>query len=195
MPDIDWERAILRGRCMCAVAKMEWTGVPLDRELLDRLRRCWSRIKELLVAEVDRDFGVYVGTSFNTARFEAFLTSKDIPWPRLASGGIKLDDDTFKEMAQRYPVLEPLRQLRRTLSQLRLNDIAVGVDGRNRVLLSPFSTMTGRNAPSNSRFIFGPARFVRGLIKPPSGYGICLHRLEKPRDCDCRCALRRSADD
>jgi hypothetical protein len=31
---------------------------------------------------------------------------------------------------------------------------------------------TGRNAQSNSAFIFGPARWMRGLIKPPPGYGL-----------------------
>ena len=31
---------------------------------------------------------------------------------------------------------------------------------------------TGRNQPSNSKFIFGPSVWLRGLIKPPPGYGI-----------------------
>jgi DNA polymerase I-like protein with 3'-5' exonuclease and polymerase domains len=55
---------------------------------------------------------------------------------------------------------------------MRLSDLAVGGDGRNRTLLSPFSAKTSRNQPSNSRFIFGPAVWMRGLIKPPPGHGI-----------------------
>jgi DNA polymerase I-like protein with 3'-5' exonuclease and polymerase domains len=35
--------------------------------------------------------------------------------------------------------------------------------------LSPFRARTGRNQPSNSRFIFGPAVWLRGLIKPAEG--------------------------
>lgn len=62
--------------------------------------------------------------------------------------------------------------MRVALGQLRLNDLAVGADGCNRCLLSPFRSETGRNQPSNSRFIFGPSRWIRGLIRPPQGYGL-----------------------
>ncbi len=59
-----------------------------------------------------------------------------------------------------------MRELRNSLSQLRLEDLAVGSDGRNRVLLSPFGASSGRNTPSNFKFIFGPSTWLRGLIKP-----------------------------
>jgi DNA polymerase I-like protein with 3'-5' exonuclease and polymerase domains len=58
------------------------------------------------------------------------------------------------------------------LSQLRLNDLAVGSDGRNRTILSAFRSRTGRNQPSNTRFIFGPSVWTRSLIMPPPGYGL-----------------------
>jgi DNA polymerase I-like protein with 3'-5' exonuclease and polymerase domains len=50
--------------------------------------------------------------------------------------------------------------------------LEVGHDGRNRCLLSVFRSRTGRNQPSNSKFVFGPARWVRHLIRPPEGYGL-----------------------
>jgi DNA polymerase I-like protein with 3'-5' exonuclease and polymerase domains len=55
---------------------------------------------------------------------------------------------------------------------MRLNDLAVGRDGRNRTLLSPFASRTGRNQPSNTKYIFGPSVWLRGLIKPPPVYGV-----------------------
>jgi DNA polymerase-1 len=55
---------------------------------------------------------------------------------------------------------------------MRLADLQVGKDGRNRCLLSAFSSRTGRNQPSNTKFIFGPSVWLRGLIKPPPGYSI-----------------------
>src|SRR3712207_2768710 len=58
------------------------------------------------------------------------------------------------------------------LGQLRLNKLAMGQDGRNRCLLSPFRPDTGRNQPSNTQFIVGPSRWIRGLIRPPQGYGL-----------------------
>src|SRR5262249_41951650 len=66
----------------------------------------------------------------------------------------------------------PLREVRDSLSKLRLNDLAVGPDGRNRVLLSAFASKTGRNQPSNSRFIFGPSAWLRGLIQPGPGMAV-----------------------
>src|SRR4051794_19338625 len=38
-------------------------------------------------------------------------------------------------------------------------------------LLSPFRSETGRNQPSTARLIFGPPRWLRGLIRPPQGHG------------------------
>ena len=75
-------------------------------------------------------------------------------------------------MAKAYPIIAPLHELRHALSDMRLNDLAVGDDGRNRTLLSPFASKTGRNQPSNTKFIFGPSVWLRGLIKPPPGYAV-----------------------
>lgn len=65
-----------------------------------------------------------------------------------------------------------MRELRASLSELRLTGLKVGDDNRNRCLLSPFRARTGRNQPSNTGFIFGPSVWLRGLIKPEPGYGL-----------------------
>ena len=36
-------------------------------------------------------------------------------------------------------------------------------------MLSAFSSRTGRNQPSNAKFLFGPATWVRSLIRPERG--------------------------
>ncbi len=51
-------------------------------------------------------------------------------------------------------------------------DLAVGSDGRNRCLLSPFRARSSRNAPSNARFIFGPSCWLRSLIQPAPGRAV-----------------------
>jgi DNA polymerase family A len=165
-------QGLLRGRYMAAAARIERAGVPVDTETLARLRDGWESIKLDLVRAVDEDFGVYDGTSFKAGLFAAYLADRGIAWPRLDSGQLQLDQDTFRDMSKRYPQLEPLKELRHSLGQLRLADLAVGPDGRNRVLLSPFRAATGRNQPSNSRFIFGPATWIRGLIKPAEGRAV-----------------------
>ncbi len=325
LPRIDFPRALLRGRYMVAAARMEWQGVPIDREVLDLLRVNWDRVKHQIVAAVDAKYGVfepvgrvidpntrlgaalteaardagvsvhtlaeavdmlwqeeherhtetaeglrearratgltpsrirrlegegrdhldvpgldvtarelagmypelgigrgydpdapdtddhaarlfnrlrapdprprpkhdpglirqavdlvagdgpeagrYVGPMrFSAAKWGEYLTREGIPWPRLDSGALALDDDTFKEMAKLYPEqVGPVREVRYALSQMRLNELAVGPDDRNRLILSAFSSKTGRNQPSNSRFIFGPSCWLRSLIRPGPG--------------------------
>jgi hypothetical protein len=328
LPRIDLPRALLRGRYMAAAARIERAGVPLDVDTLARLQQHWPRIKGGLIAEVDRDYGVFVPTgqrylnpdsafgaavfreaaawgvdphrladaadfvwkewrqstaegrearlaarrvtgltprqidlweeegrdystfpglddtarelagrfpalglgrgytseggadetdhaaglwdvlrrpeesrprhhpeilrqaaemvaaspagredfrpmSFSEARWAGYLARKGIPWPRLESGELALDDDTFREMARAYPAeVGPVRELRHTLSQLRLNALTVGPDGRNRVLLSAFQSRTGRNQPSNAKFVFGPSTWLRSLIRPGPGRAV-----------------------
>jgi len=167
LPLIDMPRALLRGRYMAAAAHIERNGVPVDTAALTRLLENWGRIQDQLIGAIDRDYGVYDGQTFKLERFERYLATNKIPWPRLLSGQLEMKDDTFKNMARAYPCLMPLRELRSSLSKMRLNNWAVGPDGRNRSLLSAFHTSTGRNQPKNS--IFGTAVWLRGLIKPEPG--------------------------
>jgi hypothetical protein len=172
LPQIDIHRAVHRGEYMKTAAQIEFTGVPIDMESLSRLRENWDRIQDRLISSVDQDFGVYEGRRFKTARFLDWLAAREIPWPMLPSGRPNLSDDAFKEMALTYPELGPLRELRVALSQMRLSELAVGSDGRNRCLLSAFRARTGRNQPSTKQFIFGPAVWLRSLIKPDPGFGL-----------------------
>ena len=169
---IDLPRALLRGRYMAAAAAMEHVGTPIDVPMLELFRARWTDIQDQLIAEIDAHYGVFDGRTFKADRFARWLAQQGIPWPLLESGMLDLTDNTFRQQARTYPSVSPLRELRSSLSDLRLNDLAVGRDGRNRTILSAFRSRTGRNQPSNSRYIYGPSVWLRGLIKPPTGYGI-----------------------
>lgn len=171
-PGIDLPRALLRGRSMSAAAHIERNGVPIDQEALRMFDRHWTAIQDKLVARIDGDYGLFEGRTFKRDRFAALLEREGIPWPRLPSGELDLSEGTFRQMGRAHPRIAPLHELRSTLAGLRLNDLAVGADGRNRTLVSAFQARTGRNQPSNSRFIFGPSTWIRGLIKPPAGHGL-----------------------
>jgi DNA polymerase-1 len=171
-PQIDMQRALLRGRSMAANACMEHNGVPIDEQALEKLREHWIGIQDDLIIEIDKDFGAFEGRTFKRARWGQYLIKKGIPWPLLESGQLDLSDKTFREQARAHPSISPMRELRSALSDLRLNDLAVGSDGRNRTILSAFRSKTGRNQPSNAKYIFGPSVWLRGLIKPPPGHGV-----------------------
>jgi hypothetical protein len=171
-PQIDLPRALLRGRYMSAVARMEWAGIPIDVPVLEQLRAHWADMQDALIAAIDADYGVFEGRVFRAAKFTEWLARKGFAWPRLPTGRLDLSDEAFRQMARVYPEVAPLRELRSSLAELRLNALAVGRDSRNRTLLSPFRARTGRNRPSNAKNIFGTAVWLRGLIKPPPGHGV-----------------------
>mgnify|MGYP006269946127 CR=1 FL=1 len=173
LPQVDAPRALLRGRYGWAVAGMEHRGIPIDVPMFEHLRGRWGHIQAALVAEVDRRYGVFEGTTFKRDRFAAWLVANDIPWPRLDSGQLDLQDDTFRSMAKSFPAVAELRELRSALGMMRLfDDLAIGPDGRNRTAIMPFRARTGRNQPSNAKFIFGPSRWLRSLIKPEPGMAV-----------------------
>ena len=115
---------------------------------------------------------MHVDGVFKLALFEKFLVRHGIPWARLESGTLDMSEDTFRQAAKVYPIISPLRELRHTLAELRLNRLTVGEDGRGRTPLWAFSSKTGRNQPSNNKYIFGPSVWIRGLIRPPPGAGV-----------------------
>ena len=148
LPILDIPRAMLRGRYMSAVARVERTGVPIDTETLDRLVADWDTFRGRLIDRVDSSYGVYEGTTFKRGLFTNWLASWSLPWPRLFTGELDLKDETFRQMARAHPEVAALHELRATLSRLKLNELAVGPDGRNRALLGVFQARTGRNQPS-----------------------------------------------
>ena len=152
--------------------------LPFDLPLLTRLRRHWDGMRTDMVTELD-PFGVYeiVGgvAHWRNERFEAFVAHYKLSWPRLASGKLCIDDETFREMAMLYPMVNPLRELRCSLSKLKLNSLAVGADARNRTPLWAFGTKTARCAPINHEIRLRPSQVAAFHVVPPPGLAL-IHR-------------------
>ena len=172
-PEIDLPRALLRGRYMAAAASIERAGIPIDHQALRTIQSRWETCRVGLVQAIDADFGAFEGTTFKESRWLDYCNRQGIFWPRLPSGALDFKDETFRQMATLHPEIQPMRELRATLAQMKLSALAVGPDGRNRYMLSAFRSITGRNQPSNQKAIFGPATWIRHLIKPIKGRAIC----------------------
>ena len=162
------------------MAQAERRGIPIDWSTLSRIRSNWDGMRADLVTEMDRPFGIYELDKkgvphWRKENFVNFARRNGMAWPRYENGTLDETDQTFRDMAGKYPFIEPLRELRYSVSKLRLNDLQVGSDGRNRTLLGAYGTKTARNAPSNSKFVFGPAKWIRFLITPPPGWTL-IHR-------------------
>jgi hypothetical protein len=166
--------SLYRGRYMRAVTRMEFVGVPVDLARFNRLVSRWDAIEMQLIETLGKQYGVYDEEgSFSEKRFVRYLNERGYGWPVHESGRLDTKDKTFKMMAQLHPELEPLRQLEYCRKKLKLRELSVGRDGFNRCWLAPFASRTSRNQPSNSRFIFGPAVWLRDfLIQAKPGWGI-----------------------
>ncbi len=172
LPHFDLGLALNRGRYMGAIAVVEHNGIPIDAARFELFKAKWDVIQLELVARVNSEFDVYDGKAFRQKKFQEYLNAKGTRWPRLPSGKLNLSDEAFRSMAIANPDIARLREVRAILSKMKLSSLAVGSDQRNRCLLSAFASKTGRNQPSNSKFAFGLASWMRNLIKPEPGYAL-----------------------
>ena len=107
-PTLDLGRALLRGRYMCAVARIEAHGVPVDVARLRSLRGSWPAIRRRVFQLTDQEFGVYNRGRFQPKAFESWLKRNGIAWPRATNGHLDLSEGNFRDMARLHPVLRPL---------------------------------------------------------------------------------------
>lgn len=172
LDSIDMEYALVRGDYLKASAVMESNGIPVDVELLNKLKANESAILNYVIAHYDADYGIHDSQKLNENRFQQYLTKHHIKWPKNHKGKLILTNDTFKKQAAIYPQITPLRKLRKFLSEFKTLNFPVANDNRNRCSINPFASKTGRNQPSNREHIFGPAVWVRNLIRTKEGMGI-----------------------
>src|SRR4029077_13059138 len=161
---------------------MEHHGVPIDMEIFQQLaaKDVWRAVRDEMVPVVDAKYGVYVRRNnssdwvFSRELWIAYLKREGIydAWPRLASGALDMRRKNFEDMTEGFPALEALRQLRHARDKMRRIKLAVGHDGRNRTVLWPFKSKTGRTQPKAPPWIFSPAVWLRSLIKPGPGMAV-----------------------
>ena len=171
-PGLDLRQALHRGRFIAsAITSQEWCGLPIDRNCLDEFLEHWEALQLHFIAR-DDDFGLYNGTSFVEQQLYDLIDAKRWDWPRLASGKYKKDKRTFGQQVKRYPELKRTAQLRENIADLHLNSLAdaVGADGFCRCYLAPFVSKTSRNQPSGKVFLPALPAWLRGLLRPPSGW-------------------------
>ena len=105
---------------MAAVAKMEWLGVPIDAVTLESLRTSWDSIQDRLIGRIDRDYDVFDGRTFKKDKWgglagETTLPGRDwnqVPWLWTTKRLV-----TWQNF---HPLVAPIKELRTSLSQLRL---------------------------------------------------------------------------
>lgn len=168
-PQLDIPRAILRGRFAVSAAKVQECGIPVSAAGIRTVQDCRDSIRQSLIQDIDQDYGIYLDDSFSENRFSLWLQSQGMQWPQHPSGRLKLDRDTFSDMTKLHSKVRPLHELRKTLSELNKQTLDVAPTGRCHVSPGVFGTLTGRNSPKASEFIFSRAKWWRYLIQPTPG--------------------------
>lgn len=165
------DHALFRGEFQKCSGKMTHRGIPIDITLLSRFRKNWIPIQSKISEAVNSHHGLplFNGKSLNQEAFAEYLQFQNIAWEYTESGLLLTKDDFLKDMVKIYPQLNRIREAKYALSGMRLNDLAIGPDGRNRTEFWGFSAKTGRSLPKNGKFIYGPALWMRGFIKPDNG--------------------------
>jgi DNA polymerase-1 len=177
--------AMFRAQFAWATACQERRGIPVD-PILGRLRDNWDAMARELVIELGAPYGVYEFDANGKPHWRRHLWAdyvrrNGMSWPTYPDGKLDERDATFREMEGKYPQTRVLRELKYSLSKLKLKSLSVGTDNRNRTLLGMYGSKTARNQPSNAKYIFGPAKWIRFLIVPPPGR-VLIHRDFKQQE-------------
>lgn len=154
VPEIEnLPQALHRGRCMKAVACVEWNGIPVDVAMLDRLKKNIPAVRRNLIRQVEAEqqFGIYTfdkkdNPHFSFNNYTAWVRRLGFDEDTWTFNGARAsaDDKTVLEpMAQLYaashPEIDVLRQLRKFLTIAKSEfKFAIGPDDRNRTQMMPF---------------------------------------------------------
>ncbi len=159
---------------MPAVGAIERAGIPVDLEMFQRLKSHWPAIIDRLIEAERPSLDVIGHRDIDQRKLATWLNQQGITaWPQTNSGMLDTSSNTLSELAKRNPAIMRLKEFLHAIRRTRLfADLQIGSDGRNRFLLSPFGSKTGRNTPSNSRSVFGPGTWVRSLIRPAPGHSL-----------------------
>jgi hypothetical protein len=173
MPILNPGQALLRGSYMRADAWMRHRGIPLDRLLSSDFVMYWSALRQELIDDLNAKYPFFEGASFRKNLLRQWLLENNVRfWPLTPTGQLHTDKETLRTMAQRCPEVAEFCVSAITLNQLKTFDLSIGDDGRNRCMLSAFSSKTSRNQPSNSEFVFGLNAAFRSLVKPDPGQAL-----------------------
>jgi DNA polymerase-1 len=169
-PFPDLRYSLLRGSYMRADAHMRHRGIPIDVPLFNDLSSLWPELRAEIINDLNTRYPFFEGARFRKKRLEQWVAEHDIQyWPRTPTGQLCTDKETLENIGKRCPEAAEFCSTKVTLDQLKTFKLSVGVDGRNRCMLSAFKSKTSRNQPSNSHFAFGLNAAFRSLIKPEPG--------------------------
>jgi hypothetical protein len=167
-PDLDLPRALLRGRYLVSLAKMQAAGIPIDVETLRRIQRALPGTRRELIQKLDTP-GLWNEGGLSRHRLEEFVEKRHLEWPRTPTGLLSTSAETLELMAAMNSDLECIRELSSALHALKDFALPIGRDGRHRAWVKPFGAVSGRDVRSSRDFVLSRPAWVRNLVTPRLG--------------------------
>jgi DNA polymerase I len=168
--EYEMRAALFRGHFVQVNDQIQQFGIPIDGETWNTISARRVELREWFI----RDYGfqdLFDGDKLKKKKFEDFVRSfAGNRWPRTeVAGMMKSDGETLEAMAEIYPEAQRFLDVHNALSTLKSSRFEVDPDGRARCYVQPFGTLTGRNAPPSSRFIYSAAKWMRSIVVPAPG--------------------------
>jgi DNA polymerase I-like protein with 3'-5' exonuclease and polymerase domains len=181
---ISRERLYYLSQWSALLALVEKEGIPIDAGRIVQLRENHQYLTDhLIYALCSQTYPFYRKINGkwhkNDKRFARYIEDHgyDKWWPKTISGKYSTDADDLKagdSVIQEFNgVQRACKQLQDWASGRRTAwDSHFGSDGRLRPYFNPYGTLSGRNAPAESQFIFAMPSVWRCLIRAPKGFVI-----------------------
>ena len=170
-------QALFSGASMAYTAQVEFTGIPINNELLKTIQDNFPALKEQMINELNKKLDVY--DENQTLKYEKFykliernnLLSR---WPCTKTGKLKTDADTFWRFGQENTDINDLLLASEFIDSQKLKGYIVGPDGRARNPYRMYALKTGRTNPSTSRHPFNAPKCMRNIVRPDPGK-VCVN--------------------
>lgn len=172
---IDVDPALMRGQYTVEVARMEWRGLPLDAATSQTIKKSKIKVRQSILAKLGQTYPFFVADkkgrwSRNQAALVQYIADQRMEWATTEKGnGPVTTSDYLAGQAIRYPILAEWVKAEPILKNVSRFDLQVGKDNRARTGIQPWGSITGRNQPSNSEYVFGLSHIFRRLLKPVDG--------------------------
>lgn len=145
-------------------ARMEWNGVQIDRERLQRVREGLRGVVDRLASRL-RELGV--DPPGDEVAFRRALAAAAVDGLFVRDGAFSTSDGRLKDLEHVHPAVRLFR-LHRRYVRLRVEAWSLGVDGRLHPCHVQLGAATGRNACREPN-LPGVGRALRPLVVAPPG--------------------------
>jgi len=168
LPDLDLDKALLRGEYVKQTAITEQLGVLISPDY-QKISANRKQIKLDLIAQSPVGPEIYTPKgSFNYERFGEWLKKNEIDnWVTTDSGRLCMTEEYLAQVASVAPPVKPFVDLYLALKDFKKIPFGLGPDGRSHADQQPYATITGRNAASG--FVLLGPKFWRWTVCAGNG--------------------------